>query len=78
MLALEAGGPDAVDRLLGATGTFGERLETTAGVPLEVLLTTWQSRMVAAPRTEGRLDPRAVLSAIVACGLLMAWPRRGS
>lgn len=78
MLALEAGGPDAVDRLLGATGSFAERLGVAAGVPFETLLGTWQSRVSAAPLTRERLDPRVFASALLACGLLIAWPRRGS
>lgn len=78
MVALDAGGPDAVDRLLEATGTFADRLSATAGVPFETLLGTWQARVVAATPTPQRPDPRALVSALLACGLLIAWPRRGA
>jgi hypothetical protein len=58
--ALAAGGKGALDRLRNSTGTIGERLSATSGLPITALLTRWQTRLVAGRRRD--LPPSFVLT----------------
>jgi hypothetical protein len=55
-LALEMGGPKALDRLLDGTGSTRERLASVAGVSADSLLQLWRIR-VQASRPEHNLAP---------------------
>lgn len=77
MLALDAGGTGAVDRLLNSRGNIDERLERTAGVPLDSLLTIFGHRVGAAHTSHPRVQPVALLmAALVAASLLVSPGRR--
>ncbi len=52
-LALEIGGPKAIDRMMTAPADDIQRVEAAAGVPLDSLLAVWQRRVTASrPRHE--------------------------
>jgi hypothetical protein len=46
-LALEAGGPKALERLAASRGSIRVQLAATAGVPVDSLLALWQARVMA-------------------------------
>lgn len=75
---LRSGGDGAYARLMTAEGSMRERLQATAGVPLEQVVDGWRTRVIEARPRDSSLSPGLALATLGWCGLfaLAAFSRR--
>ncbi|MBK8249743.1 MAG: hypothetical protein IPK85_20455 [Gemmatimonadetes bacterium] len=78
LLALDIGGPQAIDRLLSSSRPLPERLGVVAGVPVDSLISTWRARVVATPQGSPPVSGFAIAASLMAAAALLALPRSRS
>jgi hypothetical protein len=70
--AFELGGPGAYDRLIAPTRSVRERVEATAGKPMEVVVQRWLARVEAARPSPMKIRTGATVASLGWCGLFLA------
>lgn len=75
LLALDIGGPEAIDRLLSSSRPLPERLVVVAGVPVDSLISIWRARVVATPQGSPPVSGFAIAASLIAAAALLALPR---